>query len=434
MGNKYLLYLAKAHLDFRRAELESLADLYNLKVDLSNLSEDSPFVIVEIENDDLAAKWISRSILCRGVYEYWGETTEDWGQLHESVKQNSRSKWEKYAKTSFKFDFIGYQGSRNQKSQVEVIEQFSYLPFTGPIRMKKPDVVFTVIEQFIENTETSTRKFFGREVGLSEREKGVLDKFDLRKRRYVGTTSFEAELSLVTVNVAQTNVGKIMYDPFVGTGSFLVTGAHFGALTIGSDIDMKPLMGKKKNTIQANFKQYGTSLNFLDTCTMDFTHNAFRKDFIIDTICCDPPYGVREGLKVLGTSRPEHFVGKENIEIDGIKAFLRKDYVPTKKAYSLGNMLDDLLDFAAKRLPIDGRLVFWMPVANDEDYTTSIPHHEKLELKYNCVQKFNKWSRRMLCYVKRDDGYEGQTIRAGEVIKNEFRNRYFSGFNEASLD
>lgn len=30
-----------------------------------------------------------------------------------------------------------------------------------------------------------------------------------------------------------------MYDPFVGTGSILVAAAHFGAHTMGADIDIR---------------------------------------------------------------------------------------------------------------------------------------------------------------------------------------------------
>jgi tRNA (guanine10-N2)-methyltransferase len=38
--------------------------------------------------------------------------------------------------------------------------------------------------------------------------------------------------------------GSLVYDPFVGTGSLLVTCAHFGAFPIGSDIDGRQIRGK----------------------------------------------------------------------------------------------------------------------------------------------------------------------------------------------
>jgi tRNA (guanine10-N2)-methyltransferase len=215
-----------------------------------------------------------------------------------------------------------------------------------------------------------------------------------------------------------------MYDPFAGTGSFLVAGGFFGALTIGSDIDGRLIKGKGNNTIGANFKQYGTSLNFLDVLTMDFTHNALRPGLPIDSIVCDPPYGIREGLKVLGAKNPERFEGKETIEIDGVKAWLKKDYIPTKKPYSLDNLLYDLLEFASERLPIGGRLAFWMPTANDNFVPTIIPQHRNLELKYHLNQEFNKWSRRLLVYINHGDSYNGQDNRAATSLP-EFRAKYF---------
>lgn len=47
----------------------------------------------------------------------------------------------------------------------------------------------------------------------------------------------EAGVSLVMANMAKAGPGKIIYDPFVGTGSMLYTAAHFGAYVFGSDID-----------------------------------------------------------------------------------------------------------------------------------------------------------------------------------------------------
>ena len=37
----------------------------------------------------------------------------------------------------------------------------------------------------------------------------------------------------------QVKKGDLVYDPFVGTGSILVAAAHFGAHTMGADIDIR---------------------------------------------------------------------------------------------------------------------------------------------------------------------------------------------------
>lgn len=54
----------------------------------------------------------------------------------------------------------------------------------------------------------------------------------------------DAELSLIMSNMALLSKGDLFFDPFVGTGSFLVTGAHFGAFSMGCDIDGRQIRGK----------------------------------------------------------------------------------------------------------------------------------------------------------------------------------------------
>ncbi|SCU93951.1 LANO_0E05248g1_1 [Lachancea nothofagi CBS 11611] len=437
MVKTYLVFMVQVHLNFRLAELESLADLYGIKtVDFTKYDRESPFFIVELENDQQARDWISRSILTRAIYEYWGQG-KSYEELHASVQHNPCFLQYKqdYRNSSFKFEFDNFGGSSGGKlDRVACIESFKYLDFQGPIRMKNPEQVFTIIEEYEplgdnQAGEVPLRLFFGREVQRSDRLRGALEKYDLKKRPYKGTTSFEAELSLVSANIGQVKPGTVMYDPFAGTGSFLSAGGHYQAMVIGSDIDGRMIRGKGTQTIRANFKKYNDSLQFIDVLTMDFTHNALRSDFMIDTILCDPPYGIRESIKVLGAKDPERFVGKENLEINGQKAYLLRDYIPTKKPYSLDALLDDLLQFAAKRLPLDGRLAFWMPVANDENIETIIPLHSNLELKYNCVQEFNKWSRRLLVYINRGSSFNGPTNVGIERSKENFRDRYFNGFN-----
>lgn len=434
---EYLIYFAQAYPNFRRAEIESLASLYNIEIDLSHHDEKNPFLIVKLDNDDQARKIMERSILGRGIYELWGHG-KDLQELHENVKSTSSEKFQDFKTSSFKFNFIGYMGKRSNKKKFEIIESFSYLGFEGPIRMKNPEAEFTVLEEyFVSGKELATTPeymWFGRQIQLSARTENILDKYDLKRRKYIGTTSFDAELALVSCNIGQVGPGKITYDPFTGTGSFLVAAANFGGLPIGSDIDVRILRGKNDQcNIKSNFKQYGTTGNFLDILTMDFTNNAFASHLPIDCIVCDPPYGVREGLKVCGAKDPEKAAGRENVVIDGEMAHLRRDFIQPKKPYELANLLDDLLNFAADRLPINGRLAFWMPTANDDFEINQIPQHEKLELIYNLEQQFNKWSRRLLVYVKRDGSYKGQTKNGLKTqnIKN-FRERYFNGFNEKS--
>lgn len=431
----YLIYFAQAYPEFRRAELESLADLHNIKLDLLHHNPASPFLVVQLQDDAEAQKLVQRAVLTRGIYELWGhgETLE---QMHDSIRLMSGHRFSERRNNLFRFDFEGYMGTKTREQKTEVIELFAYLGYQGKVRMKNPDDVYTVLEMYQTNgqtrAETPLRMWFGRLVQRSARTNGVLDQYDLRRRKYIGTTSFDAELCLASCNIAQVAGGKIVYDPFAGTGSFMVTAAHFGGLSIGSDIDIRMLKGKGDRDIAANFRQYGTLLHFLDTLTMDFTNNALRKSFSIDTIVCDPPYGVREGLRVCGARDPAKAAGREDVVIDGEKAHLRRDFIPPKKPYELSDLLGDLLEFAANRLPVGGRLAFWMPTANDEFQPHHVPQHERLVLMYNLEQEFNKWSRRLLVY-RRAEGIRGTTLNALKENVH-FRERYFSRFNEKSRE
>ncbi|CCG25852.1 Trm11 protein [Candida orthopsilosis Co 90-125] len=435
---EYLILLAQVYPEFRLAELEALADLHGIDVDLSQHDPTRPFLKVQLENDCDACSFISRAVLSKAIYEVWGEG-ESYDTLHQSVKHNSGDRFDLYKKSTFRFDFEGYKGRQNSKAKRAIIESFGYLNFEGAVDLKNPEECFTILEEYevfgMEKADKPKYIWFGRLVSLTERtEKNVVETYDLKKRGYIGTTSFDAELSLVTCNLAHVTSGHTVYDPFTGTGSFMVTAAHFGALAIGSDIDVRMLSGNgSEQNVKSNFKDYGTYANFIDVLTMDFTHNALRKGFGIDTIICDPPYGVREGLRVLGAKNEEKAAGREKNVVDGEIAHLRRDFVPPKKPYELSDMLDDLLSFAGDRLPVGGKLAFWMPTANDDFSETIIPQHERLKLQFNLEQEFHKWSRRLLVYVKMDESYAGETRNGLKElnIKN-FRERYFKGFSERS--
>lgn len=222
--------------------------------------------------------------------------------------------WPSCMGKSFKFDVEVFNGKRSQSEQREIIEQFAYLGLDGPIKMKNPDMTFSVMEEYeSKHVKVPTRVFLGRLLAIGSRH--LVDTYDLKKRHYIGTTSMDAELGLITANFALSAPGKIVYDPFVGTGSFVVSCSYFGALTLGSDIDGRQIRGKKGRSVLSNFKQYGLVSAYLDGFVSDLTNSPLRKTKFLDAIVCDPPYGVREGLKVLGSRDLEK--GKELVVRDG---------------------------------------------------------------------------------------------------------------------
>lgn len=109
-----------------------------------------------------------------------------------------------------------------------------------------------------------------------------MDRFDLKKRVYIGNTSMAAELSLIMANQAQAGPGKLVYDPFVGTGSMLYTSAWFGATVFGSDIDGRHIRGKNGKSVFDSAAQYGVRNRVLDCLIYDLTQNPLRMGGFVD--------------------------------------------------------------------------------------------------------------------------------------------------------
>ncbi len=181
--------------------------------------------------------------------------------------------------------------------------------------MNKADHEFCIHENYEPKNKVPSMIYLGRLVGRGGRN--AINKYDLKKRSYINTTSMDSELALITANLALASPGKICYDPFVGTASFAIACAHFGAMTFGSDLDSRTIRGANRRNILTNFEQYGLRSHWIDGFIADVTNSPLRTSRCLDVIVCDPPYGVREALKVLGRRDGR---GKEVVYIDGVAA------------------------------------------------------------------------------------------------------------------
>lgn len=275
----------------------------------------SPYCFVQLPSEEAATRLIRRSILSKAIYEVWGKG-KTYPEIYEDVRATSQHLWPLYKNNTFKFIVDSFQGSRTPAEHRELINSFRFLGFEGPIRMKNPEQEFSISELWRLNaplSEGPLEIYLARWLGGSDRD--VINKYDLKKRKYICTTSMDAELALITANITLAAKGKIFYDPFVGSGSFSVASAHFGATAFGSDIDGRSIRGKGKVSVLSNFEQYGLMGSFGDNFVADLTNTPLRSTRIFDGIVCDPPYGVREGLKVLGSRDPTK--GKEIVYKNG---------------------------------------------------------------------------------------------------------------------
>ncbi|KAF9580410.1 hypothetical protein BGW38_002963, partial [Lunasporangiospora selenospora] len=318
-------FLQGHHPQFRLPELESLATIEDVQMtyEPSDYSLESPFLIVEIETAEKAARLLKRAILIKSITELWGKGSS-WDSLIESVKEHPE-RWPQYLDTTFKFSIVTFGGTIEMKDKPAIINRFSFTGFMGKIDLKNPEEEFLLIADYGIDPDCLVAHTFymGRLIGHGKRE--LIEKFNVKKRKYIGNTTMDAELSLIMANQALCGPGKLAYDPFVGTGSFLMTCAHFGSMTVGSDIDGRQIRGKGKASIQSNCEQYQVKDRVMDALVFDVCHAPWRtfKKGLFDAIVTDPPYGVRAGAKTLGRKDPAKQAMEPRMAVEeGVQAHL----------------------------------------------------------------------------------------------------------------
>lgn len=338
-------------------------------------------MVIELENDGAALKILSRAILIREIVELFSEPAKDFETLKTEVQENQSHRWEPYMTSTFKFDVDSFGTRISEVDKWDFINAFAFCNLQGDIKMKDPEVVFTLRTDF-------KSWYFGKLVGNSQRD--LMERFNLKKRAYLGITSFEAELSLVMSNLALVGPGSLAFDPFVGTGSFLYSTSAFGAYSIGSDIDGRQLRGTPECNFYDNVKQYQVEKFALGGLVQDIKHHAFRDGFKVHAIVTDPPYGVRAGAKKIGgydTSKPHRIPDDKET---------RLHRYPKTIPYEMSDLVADLYDFGAKYLMPKGRLLFWYPVEKNQkfDPETMMPRDPRFESICDCVQNcrdFYRW-------------------------------------------
>ena len=422
-----MLRFAHQHLSFRLPELFSLLKLFGigrdhvqLPADLSFL-EYCPFLPIGGVPLDILKKVISRSILIRDLYQNYSYS-ESIDGLVSCVQESPilQELLSPLSDASFKFIFDTFGSTLSSDEQKTIINRFSFLPLRGPIKLCNPDETF-VISCCLSS---ATWKFnpeiwlFGRL--LAQGSRYLIDTFDLKKRAYIGITSMDAELSLIMSNMALIQRGSFFFDPFVGTGSFLLTGAYFGGFALGSDIDGRQIRGKGTSDIQSNAKQYHVAPNILGTFVCDITRNPLRSDLeIFDAIITDPPYGVRAGAKRIA-SLCSSLVPKVD---DCMKPLYPKTIpYPTSQVYA------DLIEFSAQRLVVGGRVVFWIPSVNEEGNGAELDSliHPCMKLIAKSEQKLNTWSRWLVTMEKISSPPAFEASAASlHVEPRFFRSEYF---------
>ncbi|WFD33340.1 tRNA (guanine(10)-N(2))-methyltransferase [Malassezia cuniculi] len=478
IGPVYILHFVQTNPDFRLPEFDAVAQYlgvpYELQatpargVDAPEVGDVSrPFMLCRLPSDDAARKLLQRCSCLRGVWQLWA-TGDTYAEIHEKNRQEQPYAPYTGKETTWKALIQSFNVRISDSRRLDIINDFSYMPFEGPIRMKKSDLTWGILEEYSRSVDCTeedvplrdelgdkdprlVQLFFGRKI--KDRSgvvpaRDLIDVLSLKKRSYIGNTSMESEMSIIMANMAHAGPSSFVYDPFAGTGSMLYACSIFGAMSFGSDIDGRMLRGREADGptgIARSAKQYGLQGRILDCAVFDTTHSPWRAPFrtssgggIFDAIVTDPPYGIRAGAKRLGRRDVSQQRDEPHIMPDGRLAHTMPDYIPPTRPYRLSELVDDLMRYASALLRPGGRLVFWLPTMTEDNAETTIPTHPHFELVAHSLQDFGKWGRRLITMKKlehtssvediptiADGSQEPGRVRANDD-PTEFRNRLFA--------
>ncbi|XP_014270875.1 tRNA (guanine(10)-N2)-methyltransferase homolog [Halyomorpha halys] len=427
---KYLFWFANEHLDFRLNEIKSITTL--LKVDLKWLKSplEDPFWIAELDSDESATKIASRSVTVRYIIDLWS-TAPSVSELHGELHGLSHSLVTPYRDVSFKMKVEIFGKSQTEKEKLDKIESFSYLPLNGRVKLKNPELALQYIEYYgVDHTTAPPHPralYFGRVVASCQRE--LISKHSLKKRKFIGNTSMDPQLSLIMANQAKICVGDIVFDPFVGSGSLLIAAAEFGGYVLGTDIDYLMLHGKTRPTrkqdrhkprsnesVLCNLKQYGLEDHYIDVIVADSSLPLWRPGILFDAIITDPPYGMREAIERVGCHKEDKKISEQHLPT----------HIPSKIVYPLSRLMSDLLNFAALYLKIGSRLVTWLPIIRCEYDEKKLPYHDCLQLVGNSEQILSTTSSRRLLTYEKIKNFKSSSCTNGILYDEEtFRERYY---------
>lgn len=440
-------------LDYRRPEVEALAELFgafgdddpgapkhhNLEWNLpEEYHPDSPFHFVSLPSEDIARSIASRSILVKGIYDVWGEGTS-YEELEEAVKSYPDERKLPYltSESTFRIVVDSFGKVISFEEQNERIKGLGYIPFKGRVNLRNPDHKFWLMETDDYGSNNGLppvvhkRIFFGREVGTADRK--LLPTYQLKSRNYLGPTAMDAEMAFLMANQALAQSGKLVYDPFVGTGSILIAAAHFGAMTMGADIDIRVVRdGRGPDcNVWSNFKQYGLPMP-ISLLRADNNLPPWRPGLkeAFDAIICDPPYGVRAGGRKSGGRK----LLKGVVDPYTVPDDKRRDHIPSTAPYSLAECMHDLLDLAARMLVMGGRLVFFYPVLREDGSTDAhFPEHPCFTLVASCEQILSlRYSRYLLTMVKTGT-YSVEVAELAKKKHMEFKENHLKWLEDGNL-
>ena len=105
--------------------------------------------------------------------------------------------------------------------------------------------------------------------------------------------------------------------------------------------------------VEDNFHHYG--LRKPELLCADQSRSMWARAEVFDAIVSDPPYGVRAGARKSGRKG----------EVRPVGSGCEGAHIPPSQQYDVEDVVDDLLDMAARTLKVGGRLVYLLPTTTE---------------------------------------------------------------------
>mmetsp|Transcript_13769 Transcript_13769/g.23079 ORF Transcript_13769/g.23079 Transcript_13769/m.23079 type:complete len:300 (+) Transcript_13769:27-926(+) len=266
----------KSFADFRFAELNSVAEMVGAAspvIDEKNVDVGSPFVMARIDSIEMATEVAKRCVMIKNIHEVWGNGDSLEAALKKAktyVEENKAHVDRFMHNETFAVRVNGFGHTYSVQEQRKVMEPFLQLGWTAKVNLKNPKNIFWVFTDhghqeghFKTAGNSPSKVWFCRQISEGMRSMGVLPRFSLKTRPFIGPTSTCAELAFLMANQGQVRNGSLVFDPFVGTASLLVASSYFGAFCVGMDRDYCLLHSKvhkpkaRQKDLFVNFKYYG---------------------------------------------------------------------------------------------------------------------------------------------------------------------------------
>eukprot|EP01065_Artemidia_motanka_P036656 TRINITY_DN44616_c0_g1_i1.p1 TRINITY_DN44616_c0_g1~~TRINITY_DN44616_c0_g1_i1.p1 ORF type:complete len:571 (+),score=222.33 TRINITY_DN44616_c0_g1_i1:68-1714(+) len=414
-----LLYFAHRPelVDFREDELRACARTCLTRVEvLACTEEESSFMTVRFESAEAARAVCSRMVLLHGVYQVLGKGMS-YDELCEGLSRLPADVIEPLRTKRFRFVHDALGRSYTREEQVACFNRFTFLRL-GVVDLKSPEEIFWVIEDWRHDgaAEAPRGIYLARQVSLGARS--LLDKYTLKRRKFIGTTTMMPELCFLMANCGCVQKGSWVWDPFCGTGSTLVSCAHYGAAVWGSDLDGRRMGSTADGGILDNCTQYG--FQPAELLRLDVSQCAMWRPESLDCMVCDPPYGRRESNKKIDSAKQDRIdrflAGLTEQQRQDRAEARREHYVPPpKEEYRLEDLFADLIGLAGKYLAVGGRLVYWHPTTASYD-SSEVPTHPCLRMLSDNGQSVSiRLKRRLVILEKTRRWKEGDTATAGRA-------------------